>query len=215
MTKQSQRVQKPGIHAADSVDDKRHLEPARISHTHLLPVASTSENMSAPKSETGTLTAMRGQTEGSEDDRVQDAPRAVGEASVSTSAAEKMVVLLIEDTVELAEVIQAALARAKVTTIHEIHGGKALGRYDEHNPDLILLDIGLPDISGWQFLETLKERHKASAKPLPPVIVITAFGDPANRLVGKFQGVHDYLIKPFTAAEVERVVTKALATRSE
>jgi len=44
--------------------------------------------------------------------------------------------------------------------------------------------------------------------------VITAYGDPANRLVGKLQGVYDYLIKPFTSDEVERVVIGAINSRT-
>jgi CheY-like chemotaxis protein len=215
MTKQSQRVIRPGVEAADSVDHQRLLEPERTTQGNMQPVALTTDSISAPKSETGVAAAVAAIKEGGEDDRVQDAPRAVGEAQAQMGMLTRHVVMIVEDTVEIAEVIQAALARANLKTVHELHGGKALSRYEEHKPDLILLDIGLPDISGWQFLEGLKERHKAANKSLPPVIVITAFGDPANRLVGKFQGVHDYLIKPFTAAEVERVVTKALATRSE
>ncbi len=215
MTNQSQRVVKPGADAVDSVDDQRLLEPERITQANMQPVALTNDSISAPKSETGLANAVLNGSEGGEDDRVQDAPRAVGEAQASLVVGVKPTVLIVEDTVEIAEVIQAALARANLKTVHELHGGKALSHFEEHKPDLILLDIGLPDISGWQFLEGLKERQKLAGKLLPPVIVITAFGDPANRLVGKFQGVHDYLIKPFTAAEVERVVTKALATRGE
>jgi DNA-binding response OmpR family regulator len=47
---------------------------------------------------------------------------------------------------------------------------------------------------------------------MPKVVIITAYGDPANRLIGKLQNVHDYLIKPFTAEEVERVVLGALSS---
>lgn len=47
---------------------------------------------------------------------------------------------------------------------------------------------------------------------MPAVIIITAYGDPANRLVGKLQNVRDYLIKPFTADEVEKVVMKVLSS---
>ncbi len=77
-------------------------------------------------------------------------------------------------------------------------------------PDLVLLDIGLPDMTGWQLLDYIREkRGKAN---MPAVIIITAYGDPANRLVGKLQNVRDYLIKPFTADEVEKVVMKVLSS---
>jgi CheY-like chemotaxis protein len=96
--------------------------------------------------------------------------------------------------------------------MHETHGGKALTRFNEADPDIILLDIGLPDMTGWKFLEGVKE--KRGTGKLPIIIVITAYGDPANRLVAKLQGVHDYLIKPFTADEVERVVASALSGKA-
>jgi DNA-binding response OmpR family regulator len=120
-------------------------------------------------------------------------------------------VLIIEDTTELAEVIQATLERMNMSAIYETHAAKALARFEELRPNVVLLDIGLPDMSGWKFLEAVKEKYKDR---LPIIIVITAYGDPANRLVGKFQGVHDYLIKPFTPDEVERVVMGALNSKT-
>jgi DNA-binding response OmpR family regulator len=98
-----------------------------------------------------------------------------------------------------------------MVTAHETHGNKAVSRFNAFNPDIVLLDIGLPDMTGWKFLETIKETHKGS---MPVIIIITAYGDPANRLVAKLQGVYDYLIKPFTSDEVERVVSGALNSRT-
>jgi CheY-like chemotaxis protein len=202
----------PEHFAAESRDARNQQEPDLTIDTS--PMASTVMTITAvaPKAETGLSPALDLENEGLETDERQDAPRATGEAQAMVKTDRKPMVLLVEDTMELAEVIQAALTRANVDTIHESHGGKALIRYPDLKPDLILLDIGLPDITGWQFLEGIKERHKNFGTNIPPVVVISAYGDPANRLVGKFQGVYDYLIKPFTAAEVERVVTKALAT---
>lgn len=214
MRKQSRSVAVEAQFAADSHDAQQLREPKAVKHTRSMPAASIHPNASSPKSETGMATAVH-QLEGSSYDDRQDAPRAIGETQPAAAVRNKPLVLLVEDTIEIAEVIQAALGRTHVQTTHESHGGRALSRYADIQPDLILLDIGLPDISGWQFLEGIKERHKNANTSLPPVVVITAFGDPANRLVGKFQGVFDYLIKPFTAAEVERVVTKALTARDE
>lgn len=116
-------------------------------------------------------------------------------------------VLIVEDTVELAEVIQATLERMGVTALHETHGTKALDLFRDNKPDLVLLDIGLPDMIGWKLLDSIKELSKEER---PRIVVITAYGDPANRLMGKLQDVESYLIKPFSPDEVERVVKKAL-----
>ena len=212
MTRQSQGSGVEQNTAAESRDQRLQRETALNRQTNSLPVALESDSI-APKSETGMVEAIKLGSEGHDNDESQDAPLAVGETQPTHVSPRKPVILLVEDTTELAEVIQAALHRIDFDTIHESHGGRALNRYGDLNPDLILLDIGLPDITGWQFLEGIKTRHKHAGSSVPPVIVITAFGDPANRLVGKFQGVQDYLIKPFTAAEVERVVTKALSVQ--
>jgi len=118
-------------------------------------------------------------------------------------------ILIIEDTAELAEVIQATLENKGMEVAWVSHGSKGLEKIEAKTPDIILLDIGLPDMTGWKVLEKL---HKVKEKPedIPTIIVITAYGDPANRLIGKLQGIHSYLIKPFTSDEVERVVQGAL-----
>lgn len=109
---------------------------------------------------------------------------------------------------DLAEVLQVTLQRMHLKVIHATHGTKALALYDAEHPDLILLDIALPDMTGWKVLDTIKEQQRGIS--IPPFIVMTAYGDPANRLMGKLQSVHSYLIKPFTPDEIERAVRKAL-----
>lgn len=116
-------------------------------------------------------------------------------------------VLVVEDTVEMAEVIQVTLQRMNLQVFHETHGQRALEVFRQEELDLIILDIGLPDTSGWQVLETIREEQTGN-KPL--VLIMTAYGDPANRLMGKLQGTYDYMIKPLTPSEIERSVAKAL-----
>lgn len=117
-------------------------------------------------------------------------------------------VLIVEDATELAEVIIATLERINIQAFHETHVDPALAVYHVEHPDVILLDIGLPDKTGWKLLDAIRENSEEKS---PVVIVITAHGDPANRLMGKLQGVHSYLVKPFTPDEVERVVEDVLA----
>lgn len=125
-------------------------------------------------------------------------------------------VLIIEDAVELAEVIQATLETMDIKARHETHGDKGLAAYKEMKPDLILLDIALPDIKGWKLLDQLKTYVQEDPElEMPKIVVISAYGDPANRLMGKLQEVTRYLVKPFTPDEVERVVSLALGLRKE
>jgi CheY-like chemotaxis protein len=195
---------------------ENYKEPHNPTETSTIPVIKVNP-MKAPSAETGLVSAVLLQAEGSEDDTVRDASRITDETqpnpipeNTGTTAGRSPSVLIIEDTTELAEVIQATLERMNMVTAHETHGSKGLARFNQLKPDIVLLDIGLPDMTGWKFLEAIKETHKDK---LPIVIVITAYGDPANRLVAKFQGVYDYLIKPFTSSEVERVVSGALSSK--
>jgi CheY-like chemotaxis protein len=118
-------------------------------------------------------------------------------------------ILVVEDTQELAEIILAVLSRMDVQAAHEGQGIRALGRIKIMQPDVVLLDIGLPDTTGWKILEEIKDQDTTLGRQTV-VVVITAFGDPANRLVGKLQGVFDYLVKPFTTDDIEQVVKDAL-----
>ncbi len=167
--------------------------------------------------ETGLISAVPLEVEGRDAADSQDASRTMDETHLAPTSLrqakdhlDKMPsVLIIEDTVELAEVITATLERMDMETAHESRGDKALERFYQMNPDVVLLDISLPDMPGWKILDAIKEQSDAGGK-MPIVIVITAYDDPANRLVGKLQGVYTYLIKPFTSDEIERTVTEAI-----
>ena len=117
-------------------------------------------------------------------------------------------VLIVEDAVELAAILLRILERMGFEVQHAVDGSQALELYHSHRPDLVLLDIALPDITGWRLLEEMRERPHGGASPI--VLVITAYGDPANRLMGKLQGVQGYLIKPFKVEDVGSAVMSAL-----
>ncbi|NWG15700.1 MAG: response regulator [Chloroflexi bacterium] len=198
--------------AEGSPDGEEMREPNNPLQTMLVPALKTGTETS-PAAETGLSPVVITGSEGRDVNEGQDASRTTAETrpvaqkEPEGGAPHTPAILIIEDTTELGEIIQATLENMNMKTVHETHGAKALSRFDEMLPDVVLLDIGLPDMTGWKFLETIKEKHKDR---MPIIIVITAYGDPANRLVGKLQGVFDYLIKPFTAGDVEKVVSRAL-----
>lgn len=109
---------------------------------------------------------------------------------------EAPLVMIVEDTLDVAQLMQIMLRRAGFQDIiHAENGRSALDYLEMYTPDVMILDIGMPDMSGWSVLEFIKQRHHA---PSFPIIMLTAYDDPANKLIGKLQSrVYAYLTKPF------------------
>lgn len=123
-------------------------------------------------------------------------------------------VLVVEDSEEFIEVLGAVLRRMALEPYLKTNGRDALETYDrEPGIDLVLLDIGLPDMTGWRVLDAIKERR--GDRPRPGVIVMTAYSDPANKVMGKLQGVDAYLVKPFTPTQLQDTISKVITIKSE
>lgn len=88
------------------------------------------------------------------------------------------------------------LSRAGFDVSEAITGSLALESVSRSNPDLILLDIGLPDIDGFEVLRTLRESSDT------PVIMLTARDEEIDRVVGLSVGADDYVVKPFSPREL-------------
>lgn len=163
-------------------------------------------------SQTGTMAQIRLETDEPPNDfehiRATSETVAVRRQEFEMSAHDP--VLIVEDTVELAEVIEATVEGMGMPTLVANHGSIALDHLQTISPRLLLLDIGLPDINGWEILKVVRELYKTNGRAMPPIIVITAYSDPTNRLVGKFEEVNAYLIKPFTPEQIETTVRSVL-----
>jgi two-component system, OmpR family, response regulator RegX3 len=105
-------------------------------------------------------------------------------------------ILLVEDERAITEPLAEALEREGFTTDVAGTAAEALEAAGNHAPDLVLLDIGLPDGSG---LDVCRELRKESRVP---IIMLTARGAEADRIVGLELGADDYIVKPFSAREV-------------
>ncbi len=124
----------------------------------------------------------------------------------------KKLILIVEDTEDLAGFIKLAIEEIGMDAHHASDAAHAMAFLEDNRPDLIILDIGLPGVSGWQLLETINERRQLEKIF---VVVTTAFQDPANRLIGKLQDVDGYLNKPFRFKELKDIVTGLLLPESE
>ncbi|HEY4689656.1 MAG TPA: response regulator transcription factor [Anaerolineae bacterium] len=105
-------------------------------------------------------------------------------------------ILLIEDDVGLAEFIQYQLQRESYQVTVALRGEDGLRRAYEWQPDLILLDIMMPEMDGWKVCQRLREMSNV------PIIFTTALGAEKDVVRGLEMGADDYLIKPFGPKEL-------------
>jgi len=108
-----------------------------------------------------------------------------------------MQILLVEDDLSLADGLQQALKREGFTVNHVDRGAAALLAIDTDTPDIVILDLGLPDMDG---LAVLKDIRASDANPL--VMVLTARDTTADKVTGLDRGADDYLAKPFEMPEL-------------
>lgn len=116
----------------------------------------------------------------------------------SLSAAVRMneLILIAEDEPEIAKILDAYLAREGFRTVGAADGKIALDHHAALKPDLVLLDVKMPKLDGWEVLAELRRRGDT------PVIMITALDQDIDRLQGLRLGADDYVVKPFNPVEV-------------
>ena len=108
----------------------------------------------------------------------------------------KRTVLLVEDEASIAEPLAEAIGREGFETRVAGTAAESLALAAEIEPDLVLLDVMLPDGSGFDVCRELRQRSRV------PIIMLTARGEEADRIVGLELGADDYVVKPFSAREV-------------
>lgn len=116
-------------------------------------------------------------------------------------------ILVVEDTPAMAQLTLLTLERGGFHAVHVEDGESAIKFLEGDVPHLILLDLNLPGVSGWDVMEFLGKKHNGVKIP---VIVTTAYGDSANRVIGKLQNVYKYLVKPFKPDELIAIIEDAL-----
>jgi DNA-binding response OmpR family regulator len=108
-------------------------------------------------------------------------------------------ILLIDDDVRLASMIAAYLRDHQLDVTHAADGASGLRELERRDFDLVLLDLMLPDTDGLDLFRTLNARSSA---PSVPIIMLTARGDPTDKVVGLEIGAEDYIAKPFEPREL-------------
>ena len=105
-------------------------------------------------------------------------------------------VLIIEDDSNIAQLLQLYLEKEGFTTQVAPDGGQGVTLFQSFAPDLVLLDIMLPVLDGWEVCRRIRETDKT------PIIMMTAKGELEDKVGGLEMGADDYIVKPFEMKEV-------------
>lgn len=108
-------------------------------------------------------------------------------------------ILIVDDERDIVQVLEFALRQAGFDTVAAGDAAQALVRVREAQPDLVILDLMLPDLPGTEVCRQLKSSARTAALP---VIMLTARGEEVDRVVGFELGADDYITKPFSVREV-------------
>lgn len=108
----------------------------------------------------------------------------------------KKKIMIVDDDPNIVELIDIYLKKEGYETDKHLSGVTALDRFDAVEPDLILLDIMLPEIDGYDVCTEVRKKSDV------PIIMITAKGETFDKVLGLELGADDYLVKPFEAAEL-------------
>jgi len=105
-------------------------------------------------------------------------------------------VLVVDDDDDIRGLVRTLLERSGVI-VHEAGNGRdGMREFHAHKPDLVVLDVSMPELDGWEMLERIRDMSDV------PVLMLTARGDELERVRGLQSGADDYVVKPFGKQEL-------------
>jgi DNA-binding response OmpR family regulator len=113
-------------------------------------------------------------------------------------------ILIVDDEPNIREVVELYLRRAGHTIVSATDGEEALEVFEESKPDLVVLDLMLPKMSGLEVCRRMRANRRV------PLIMLTARGEEEERIVGLSLGADDYVVKPFSPRELAARVSAVL-----
>lgn len=122
-------------------------------------------------------------------------------------------IMIVDDDVNICELIRLYLEKEKYSTVIVNDGLDAVNSFAEVKPDLILLDVMLPGLDGWQVCRKIRSVSNV------PIIMLSAKGETFDKVLGLELGADDYIVKPFETKEVlariKAVLRRSVSSASE
>jgi DNA-binding response OmpR family regulator len=116
----------------------------------------------------------------------------------------KSLVLVVDDDIRMLRMMKRILELENFQVLIANNGDMALKTFDKESPDLVLLDIMMPDMDGYTVCQRIREFSRV------PIIMVTAKGDDKEKVEGLDTGADDYITKPFSASELAARVRAVL-----
>ena len=104
--------------------------------------------------------------------------------------------MVADDDQNICELLRLYLEKEQYTVVIANDGNEAIAKFNSENPALILLDIMMPGLDGWQVCREIRKKSNV------PIIMITAKGETFDKVLGLELGADDYVVKPFDAKEI-------------
>ena len=105
-------------------------------------------------------------------------------------------IVVVEDDINIAELLRLYLEKDGFEVLIAHDGGEGLRLAESEKPDLVMLDIMLPIMDGWQVCRAIRKNSKV------PIIMLTAKGETEDKVTGLEMGADDYIVKPFEVKEL-------------
>ena len=113
-------------------------------------------------------------------------------------------ILIVDDEPSIRQILETRLSIRGYTVILAANGEEALYLFHNEHPDLVILDIMLPKIDGYEVCSQIRKKSQV------PIIMLTALGDISDRVMGLELGADDYVMKPFSPKELEARIRSVL-----
>jgi DNA-binding response OmpR family regulator len=113
-------------------------------------------------------------------------------------------ILIVEDEPEFGALVRLWIEQHGWTAIEAMDGAEGLAAFDAERPDLVLLDVSLPKVDGWELVERMRSASQV------PILMVTARGSEADKIRGLGAGADDYITKPFSFPELIARIEAAL-----
>lgn len=124
---------------------------------------------------------------------------------------QKQLILAVDDSEDMRELLQRLLERAGYRVVVAEDGQASLTQAKQHHPDLILMDLSLPDMDGWEAVRHLRKMHEFRTTP---IIAVTAHVSPQEEERAMAAGCTAHIGKPFATRVLLQEVARLLASRS-